>query len=164
MARPLAWGETLLNQPLVNAAAPVNVNLLTGVADSDTITVARLVGHLSYTTDNVENAVDGAMIVDIGIQVVTAQALAAGGAAVPNPGIADETPARGWLYHDRVVIINAITAGSLDWHTLPENRFDLRAMRKVDRGVLILSMRTTVIHGTSYNTKVVGIVRALCMT
>jgi len=160
--RPLAWGDTIFDQALV--ASQVNLNLLTDLAPSDTITAARLVGHLYFTTDDVLNVVDGAMAVSCGVQVVTVRADAIGGSAVPNPSISAEVPARGWLWRDRGIVINAVGPGPVDFHFVSELKFDIRTMRKVDRGVLLLSLFPEGIHGTTFNTKVTGIMRVLCMT
>ncbi len=164
MPRPLAWADTIINQPLVGAASQVNLNLLVDLAPSDTITVARLVINLRYTTDSITQALEGAMVVDQGIQVVTAQAFAVGGVSVPQANISAEVPARGWLWRYRALVLNKVEADGDVWHYVDRAAVDLRTMRKVDRGILIYSVKTNVIHGTVYNTKVVGIIRALCMT
>ena len=164
MPRPLAWGDSLFAQPLVGAAAQVNADLLVNLTPSDTITVARLVIQLHLTTDNVFNVVDGMMTVDLGVQVVTDQAFTTGGSATPQVNVAAASPARGWLWRYRGIVINAVGTGPIDFHTAVEVRADIRTMRKVDRGKLILSMITGVSHGTVFNTKVTGIVRVFCMT
>jgi len=162
MPRPRAWGDTLFNQPVVEGAATINSDLLVDLSPADTITAARLVGHLYVTTDNALGVVDGAIMVDFGIQVVSAEAFAAG--VTPDPNVSSEGPARGWLWRDRCLVINAVGAGPIDWHYVSELKFDIRTMRRVDRGKLILSTTARLAHGTAYNTKFVGIVRALCLT
>ncbi len=62
------------------------------------------------------------------------------------------------------MVLNKVEADGDVWHYVDRAAVDLRTMRKVDRGILIYSVKTNVIHGTVYNTKVVGIIRALCMT
>ncbi len=161
--RPLAWADTLIQQALV-PATQVNSDLLNDLAAADTITSVRIVGRLMLYSDNVLSVVDSAMRLDLGIQVIPARTLTVGGAAIPNPSVSSEGPARGWLYRDRIVYVQSIASGPIDWHRVPEVQFDLGAMRKVDRGNLILSMTTNVDLGTAINCRLVGIVRVLCMT
>ena len=161
--RARAWGDTLFDQALVSTVQ-VNLNLLTDLTPSDTITAIRLVGHLYLTSDNVLSTVDGAMRCDVGVQVVTAAALAAGGGAVPQVRLSSEVPARGWLWRETLITVTAVGAGPIDDHYVGEISFDIRSMRKVDRGVLIMSLESNLLHGTAYNTKISGLIRALCLT
>ena len=163
MARSKAWADTLVSQALV-IGTQVNLDLLVDLTASDTITGIRFLGRLVLISDNALGAVDGAVQCDIGIQVVTDQAFSSGGAAVPQVSASAQVPARGWIYRDRLVFVNGVGAGPIDWHYEGETRFDVGTMRKVDRGTLLLSMRSGLAHGTGFNVKLVGIVRVLCMT
>jgi len=96
--------------------------------------------------------------------VVTAQAFSTGVSATPDSDDSSAYPARGWLWRDRVVVERAVGAGPVDYHHGTEVRFDLGAMRRVDKGKLILTMKPTLNHGTIFNTKVTGIIRVLCAT
>jgi len=161
--RPLAWGDTHVQQALVTATQ-VNLDLLLALTPSDTVTVTRIIGRLAVYSDDLDSVADSGMRIDIGIQVVTAQAFAAGGASVPSVAVATETPARGWLMKDRLLFMQAVGTDPLNRFRIPEAQYDIGAMRKVDRGKLILSLHSTIDLTAGINLRVVGLIRALCMT
>ena len=162
--RPTAWADTNVQQALVDGVK-VDLDLLSDLAAEDTKMAVRLIVKLALYSDNISSAVESAMRLDIGAQVVTQEAFTAGGAALPSPSISSQQPALGWYWKDRVLYIQGLDgAGVLNWHRVPEIQVDIRAARKVDRGILSLSMVANDDIGTPINTRVVGVVRVLCMT
>ena len=161
--RPRAWADTLIDQNLT--ATNVAIDLLTPLAASDTITVARLVIHLWVTPLSLTQQIDGITKVDFGIGVAAGEAFAAGIGALPDPGDATKVPARGWLWADTVVITKVHSTGTTyEAGNFPETRADIGAMRKVDRGILYLMLAMEQIIDDLTTVQVVGRVRALCLT
>ena len=162
MARPLAWGDTVFSTLMVSAT-PINaVDLLAQLADSDTVTAMRIVGHLYVAPDPVTTQVDGAYQVDVGIGVTSIEAFAAN--VVPDPNNPSEVPARGWLWVDRMYCSKRIVIDTGMLETVGEVRFDIRSARKVDRGVLYLNAFQSNVSGTANNLRLVGRIRVLCAT
>ncbi len=166
MPRPRAWADTLIDVPFTSSGAANNQDLLLTLTPSDTITVMRLVIHLTVGTQNFSDADDGATFVDMGIGVAAAEAFNVGSTALPDPNQAGDVPARGWLWRDRMVHIEVnTTAPVITLFHISEVRADIRAMRKVDRGILYLRMVAAEQSvGDFVPTNVTGIVRALVAT
>jgi len=84
---------------------------------------------------------------------------------IPDPNAAGDVPIRNWLWRERLTIIVENAGGTEDsakqW---PEVRFDVRSMRKVDRGRLYLSVIATAQTGTFASIRLSGIIRSLCLT
>ncbi len=166
MARPLAWADSLFNISLITeGAGNVSGDLLATLTPSDTITVMRLIIHLTLMPQNLSDNIDGTVAVDLGIGVAALEAFTAG--VVPDPDNPSETPARGWLWRDRMVMTaNHITGPPAhDTYQVQEVRADIRAMRKVDRGVLYMRTIAREMNATDFApVRIVGLIRVLCAT
>ena len=159
-SRARAWGDTLVSTTLTGAQ--VNLDLLADLAAADTKTVVRLVGHLTFVPAEEGTAGHTVQVMSMGIQVVAAEAFAA--SVVPDPNVGGDVPVRGWLWRDRAVeYIETTNNAATPWF-FPEVRFDLRAMRKVDRGVLVFTVNKDVPLGVAHDLRMQGIIRALCLT
>jgi len=161
-SRPVAWGDKIINKTITANAASDNQDLLLRLTDSDTITVTRIIGDIAVVPESPLEAVDGVLAVDMAIGVAAAEAFSVN--ALPDANVDTEQPARGWLYIVRKTIYIAVGAGPVDRYMLPSWHFDVRAARKVDRGILYVSLSTTTLAGASFTTRWVGRIRALCMT
>jgi len=159
MARPRAWGDTMFNVDFPVTATQSTTNLLSTLSVLDTVTAVRLVIHMQMVLGTPVETVDGVSILDLGIGVAASEAFNAG--ALPDPDQGGEQPARGWLWRDRLTLTH-VDQNSLIWSQ--ELRADIRTMRKVDRGVLYLIMRSTLSAGVYVPFRGVGIIRALCLT
>jgi len=160
--RPVAWADTLLNVALPSATLMVPVDLLATLTPSDTITVVRTIGHLYIITDSFSATNDGILGIDLGIGSTSEEAFDA--AVVPDPQTAGDVPARGWLWRDRVVYARANASGTVEDFHIPEIKFDIRSSRKVDRGKHYIVGFNSVLDGTGFNVRLMGLVRSLCMT
>jgi len=139
------------------------IDLLQELTASDTITAVRLIGSLFFMPENLISQEDTAMSVAMAIGVAARDSFAAG--VVPSAGIPGETPARGWMWRSRMMLYKEHATGSAGEIMIPgEKNFDVRANRKVDRGVLYLEVITINILHTAVNTRLEGLVRALCLT
>ncbi len=161
-SRGRAWADTRVVGTALVAGTPLELNLLATAPVSDTLTVIRILVDLwvMYTTN--VTVTDSLSIVDVGIGVASAQAFAVGGTALPNPGNLDQDPPRGWLYIASKPVQEKVNAEGI-MQLIAHFQADLRAARKIDKGVLFLTMeQNNITVGGSM--QVVGRVRALCLT
>ena len=163
MARPLAWGDTLVNVLLVSGVNMGPLNLLSTLTPSDTISSMRIVGHLVVIPENLDTNVVFQQAVNLGIGVSAEEAFTAN--VLPDPVTPGESPARGWLWVDQLVILysNSATFG-VETYRYPEVKFDIRSSRKVDRGTLYLNGRSETLGNTAESVRLVGRIRVLCAT
>jgi len=163
--RNRAWADLLVNTTL-SSGGNVVLNLLTNAPTVDTITAIRIISRLearAVATDQVE----GTQLVDIGIGVTSVEAFAGGITTLPSPVTDTEFPPRGWLYVARRVYqlgLPIISGGGGPIHTVAVFDFDLRAMRKIDKGVLFLAATSTNVDGSAVSLSLTGRVRSLCLT
>ena len=164
MARNLAWGFTNINQPFTGNLR-VSTNLLTDLTASDTITVTRLILHFQVTPE-LGSFLIGTQRIALGIGVASVEAFGVGGSlGLPDPSQSAEIPPRGWLWSDVLdLYMDEGTTDAQFRYFFPEVRADIRAMRKVDRGVCYIGMRSINLNGAAQTVNLTGRVGALCMT
>jgi len=163
VARPLAWGDTVVNVALTDAINMTPLNLLANLTAADTITTMRIVGHLYVRIQNHDLNVSSTQAVDLGIGVSAPEAFIAN--VLPDPNQDLESPARGWLWTDRLLtsFSNSSTFG-IELYERAEVRFDIRSSRKVDKGVLYLNGLSSNIDNSPMTTRLTGRIRVLCAT
>ena len=165
MARPLVWIDEIVG--VVQGAALTFEDLLASASVSlDTITVARLIVDITATPESLIAAVQGVQRIDMGVAVVTNNAFSAGVSAVPDPRVAADAPARGWLWRGSMTQVYSNVDGSEKetMHLYPSRQYDIRTMRKVDQGRLIFIAAKTAIQGTAHDVDLSGLIRTLCMS
>ena len=163
--RPRAWVDALIGYEhtgtnvLTDLLASATVNL-------DTITVARIILDLWGTPPTVVSNTSGVMQFEMGICVVTEAAFDVGQTAIPDPRVPADAPARGWLWRGvgAYGFQNLAGGEGENWSFPMHVVADLGAMRKVDRGKLVLVVAKTAVQGSAVNVDVFGIVRTLCLT
>ncbi len=161
--RSLAWADVIQNALGVSATGSIKTDLLANVSNPvDTLTAARSVGDIMVYYDPTSAVVDSAQHIDIGIGVVSLEAFTAGLASMPDPSKA-EYPPRGWLYTASGVTWQTTTAEGVMMHPL-RFQWDIRAMRKIDKGVPFMLLVSSIAKGAGVTTLVSGRVRTLCMT
>jgi len=162
-SRGRAWADTRFAvNPLV-AGTRQNFDLLLDAPVTDTLTAVRIVGELTAYYVPTTTVADSLSLIDVGIGVGSLESLTVGGAALPDPTAQNQYPPRGWLYVATKHVKQLITtdAGILDFEA--NFKFDLRAMRKVDKGRLYLTMeQNNILVGGAM--VVTGRVRVLCLT
>jgi len=126
------------------------------------MTVTRIIGEIRlFYTVNI-TVTDSLSIVDCGIGVSSVEAFNAGGAALPEPTVETEYPPRGWLYVASQPVYEKVATEGIALRDAVF-KFDLRGMRKVDKGILFLTLKQeNITIGGSM--QVVGRVRTLCKT
>jgi len=166
LARPRAWGDTLIENNFTATAQNFLVNLLADLSPSDTVTAMRLIIRFRMVPSNLSDNMSGEVRIDLGIGVAAKEAFDLGTTALPDPSVAEEVPARGWLWRSRMVATGqeeaALGYQIYDSDTLTA---DVRAMRKVDRGILYLRAKVREANPTDFaSMRLTGIVRVLCAT
>ncbi len=164
MPRHRLWGDRNISVTLVPTVSQQLV-LLANLSGGDTKTLVRLIGRLVAQPNDLVAQVDGSMVVDIGIGVVTDQAFAVAGASMPDPTLAAQQPARGWLYKQQMVVTKEHATGTTNEFThIDTLQFDLKAARKVDRGTLFVRFEANNLTGASpFDVRLAGVIRALCL-
>jgi len=160
--RNRAWADTIFCFKSVTDEGEDVSDLLVDAPTVDTLTAVRIVVDLSVRA-GAATIVDGTNCVSVGIGVTSTEAFANAPPVIPSPAVSDQYPPRGWLY----VATSGVTVNTIQ-STSPfiqnaEFHADLRAMRKVDKGVLFIAITNTAILGTA-TVDVVGRVRVLCLT
>ena len=161
-SRRRSWSDHRFAGDALVAGADVFANLLATAPAMDTQTVIRIVGDLwvQYLVSN--GIVDSLSIVDIGIGVSSVESFAISGGAMPAPDDATEFPPRGWLYvASQPVSQQADAVGVIS--TRAHFKFDIRAMRKIDKGVLYVRLvNNNITVGGAM--QITGRIRSLCLT
>ena len=157
--RKTAWDDQILiGQTVVNAASPAGFLLVENAADPEKrgCTVVRIIVDLAVNAD-VPGSVSGQEVTSFGIALVSDDAFVA--AAFPEPNDETDYPVSGWLWR-KVILVQDETLAT---GPIPPVRVyqDLRVARKLDRASLTLIVMTQGIEGSTFNTRLTGIVRAL---
>ena len=151
-----------MNVTIISPGTLPPLDILFDAPLGDTITVTRLIGRIAVLPQNPTDNVASIQRVDMGIGVTSEEAF--GVAAISS--IADNTqyPIRGWLWADTYAMMVGFRNSTSDMHVLPEVRFDIRAQRKVDKGNLYFTAANNLAAGTALTIRLVGRIRALCLT
>ena len=98
--------------------------------------------------------------VAIGYGVCSEEAFSTGLTATPNPEVSTEFPERGWMHRARYVVIDNGFGIPTNVIVLDNN---IRAQRKIDKGVLYLTIHNQTIRGGVFNIRLHGTLRLLCL-
>jgi len=162
--RPRAWADFHLDLNLSgDTRGAVNL-LVNATVNLDTITVVRLVGRIRVIPSVIANSTVSAQLCTIGIGVSSTEAFTAAGLTLPDPNNPLDAPPRGWIFKDQAVLVNQQDSGTVEAWEFPEFKFDNRAMRKIDRGILFMQMDNIDLIAGTTAVKFVGLIRALCLT
>ena len=165
VSRNRAWADSRVSGTLLTSGTPLLTDLLVGAPTVDTLTAVRIVGGLTvYQDASSEN--EGRGYCDVGIGVSSREAFTVGATALPDPTQGDEYPPRGWLYAATKPLTLMLPTGGTPtamWQIPAVFEFDLRAMRKIDKGVLFMWVEEATVSGTLV-TYITGRVRVLCLT
>ena len=160
--RGRAWADFLVGHTLSTSQISFDLLADLNAPETVTMTVVRIVGRILATPASANSALESLLDIDMGIQVVSQEAFAAG--VLPDPNTQSDYPAAGWLYRNRVGLYHQNTSGTVEGYHYPLLTFDIRAARKVDRGRLVLTINKGVIDGSDQDVNLVGIVRSLALT
>ena len=163
-SRRRSWADQRFAGTALTAGSIKLTDLLENAPTSDTLTVVRIIGDLTVQYLVSTTVGDSLSIVDVGIGVVAASAFGVAG-AVPTPVSETEIPPRGWLYVSSQPVSQTLDgAGGVSIvNERARFQFDIRAMRKIDKGILYIAIEQNniTIGGAMQMT---GRVRSLCLT
>jgi len=157
--RRRAWSDTIVLVSLASGGTQ-NFDLLAGLAATETKTVSRILIDLTVITSVSTDESEASANIFVGIGVVSAEAFTAG--VLPDMPSPTDYPQQGWLYIANKPWQQAVHTTGVALVT-PHFEADIRGQRKVDRGVLFLTVDNIVLDG-SVTLRVTGRVRALCLT
>jgi len=154
--RPTQWFDVLFNETII-AGAQINTDLVEQALDQprSRLTVTRTIIDLTVVTQLL-NTSEGAMRIRWGIGVASREAFEIVG-GLPDVDDANEYPALGWIG-----LGTGMTFSSTDQLQVYRVQEDIRASRKIDRGVLFMTIDNSAFLGASHTVQVIGRVRALC--
>jgi len=157
------WADTRMVFQIASGAEVIN-DLRGSLVVPETYTVVRLVVDFVCTLETTQEQ-EGAQRIDFGIAVCALEAFNAG--VVPNPTASNEYPRDGWLYVGTKLVSQAVpTGGTITamWRETAVYKIDLRAARKIDRGVLYSVMENVSAEGAAMAVNVTGRIRALTLS
>ncbi len=162
--RGRVWTDLDVDENHVGGGIGLKDLLVNAEVDLQTKTVIRCIGRLLVIPSVVANATVSAQRMTLGIGVISRESFAAAGTSVPNPGLAVEAPITGWYFKDAATLVNQQDSGTVEaWH-FPEFLWDIRAARRVDRGIFFLRFQNNDLLAGTTTVKVVGLVRCLVLT
>jgi len=161
--RRRAWADSRF-ATFVTTADQVKTDLLAGLAATETKTVTRVIIDMHFNLfETSEN--EATQVIDLAIGVVSREAFDLG--TFPDANATGDYPQTGWLYVATKPVMSTVpgggTAGGI-WRIDASFMADIRAQRKVDRGVLYMTYNMLALSGTAQSVRVVGRVRVLCLT
>ena len=161
MAKTL-WIDTILDLQVASGSVPIIASLM---GDVDT-TESRLTGmtllrtiiglHIAHL---VHDSGEGSQKVSIGIAVAPQVAFVAGQGSLPNPGLGDDHPTRGWIFRAQYVTYGF----AADQAAVFDNRIDkdIRSRRKLENGECYFTVNNGLDQGSAGTIGVIGLIRQL---
>ena len=153
--RGTLWEDTIRLDPILEAAE--QINRLTPAGFNPGHTLTRTIIHMAMYP-SVKSAVEGMQRVWFGIGICSEDAFNVG--AVPNPSVSGESPPRGWVIRDFVIVEDAPTQVE---QTVKNVHLDLGPQRKLDDGVLYMVLENNSVQGTTFSVDVQSLIRLLCL-
>lgn len=161
--RNRTWADTIFLGTTIGSDDQISSNLLTNAPTVDTITAIRIIGDLEIGVA-ITSEIEFQASISVGIGVSSVEAFAvASEAGLPRPFDATDFPPRGWLYRSVKDSWQFKAAADNQQKSNAMFHFDVRASRRVDKGVLFLIIRNSADSG-AVAVSVTGIVRVLCLT
>jgi len=161
--RPRTWVDLAVDENMAAGGSFLENLLLNAVNDLQGRTVVRIIGRLRCLPSVIANSTVAAQAVTLGIGVTGRAAFTAGFASVARPHIMTDFPDDGWLYREQAVLVNQQDSGTVEQWENPEFRFDIRASRKIDRGILYVAGVSIDLLAGTVAIKVAGMIRTLVL-
>ena len=155
--RSTAWDDSLYNFSL-GSSSQTDQELMQAVNDPEKrgCTLIRTIVNLWLAPQD-PGIASGFMLADMGIALISPDARVAD--AYPDPEAAGDYPVTGWVWRDRIVIMNELLSTGV---VVPSRvQLDLRSSRKLDRADPVFIITNSVGLGGGFVTQVMGIIRML---
>ena len=160
MRRRRAWADTLFSGTSLAMAGQLKFDLLIGLAPTETKTVSRVLIDLTMLPPVTNTANDRTNMAHVAIGVVSQEAFDL--QTLPDPPDVLDYPQQGYVYVASKVVYKFADATGV-WFHAAVFAADVRGQRKVDRGVLYMTIDNIAVNGGD-NIDIFGRVRALCLT
>ncbi len=157
MPRHTRWIDALIDVS-VGSGAQMTQTLFPGIGPDDlrNSTIVRTITELGMFSTTVGGA-QGVQAIDIGLGVISQEAISAG--IFPDPNATGDFPVRGWLFRKRCLVGQGVGGEP----QLFACEFDIRSQRKLDTGQYFAIINNTGLKGTTFTTRVTGMVRTLVL-
>ena len=157
MARRTSW-EDLVADIIVTSGAQQDVDLLNNLSDDESrgLTVTRVIGTIHMFSGTIAGAW-GKQILDMGIGVVSVDAVAAN--AFPDPNLSQDQPPRGWLWRGQEMP----EQNGVGTRIVKTIHFDVHGQRRLEAGRLMLIINSTGGTGTAFTTEMRVLMRSLLL-
>jgi len=159
--RATTWRDTFISSTIVADAAqtPIALSDVTVPKLEANDTVIRVLLMLQFC-EAALNTAKAVISMNIGVGVTSQEAFSAGTTAMPDVNITVDKPRLGWLVRGELMVPSS---GSDATRPVPVAVYerDIRAMRKVENGVLFLLLRSNTELGTGFSSFARGLVRCL---
>ena len=154
--RRTAWDDELIGTTVANAGQQVNL-IAQNVSDPEKrgCTIIRVIYHMWFLP-NSPGAVNGVEQITLGIGIASDDAFSAG--AIPEADTAADFPMSGWMYRDRLLVVDSIDAKD---SPAVELYRDLRVSRKMERGSVYVTHESDGFVGSAFTVAFSGIIRVL---
>jgi len=159
--RRRTWADRTVDLLIASAGQTIPIDLLSDLPTTDVKTVTRLIGKLTATYSDPDAAVTSVQRIDMGIGVAAQEAFSAG--IVPDPATQADYPALGWLWVGTMTTMKVNASGTTESFHVPEERWDIGAQRKVDKGVLYFVADNTLISASGASIRITGRIRSLVL-
>ncbi len=159
--RRRTWADRTLDILITSGGQTIPIDMLVDLPDTDVKTVTRVIGKLTITYADPDAAVTSIQRIDAGIGVAAREAFTAG--IVPDPAVQADYPALGWIWVGTMTAMKVNQSGTTEAFHVPEERFNVGAQRKVDKGVLYFVADSTLITATGASVRVTGRLRTLVL-
>jgi len=158
MARSTFWVDSI-SEIAIGSGNLGNIELTATLGQNDIrgLTLVRLIYKILFYPPSPfdTNTIQG---LHMGVAVIENDAFSVGGASLPDPGVSDDAPGRGWVVRDQDLTVS-ISTGTLGFGRMEG---DIRAMRKFYQNTLLAMLfRSDVELGTAQTLNVFALVRCL---
>ena len=154
-ARPTTWVDTILSRSIPAGSQQTQSLILEmSAGDKRQSTAIRIIIDMWMSSESVAGAW-GVQRLTCAIGVASQEAFLAG--TLPDPNIAIERPARGWMWRGSPMVAQNGAGSPVLYHVMA----DLRAARKIENGELYMIFNADTINGTSFTTRLDGLIRVL---
>ena len=150
------WVDKLISEDTVSGTQDSDDLLATpSQFDKFGLTLVRTILQLTFRPTTLFAAV-GLQAYDVAMALLEQDAASAN--VFPDMSFADDSPGRGWIYRNRVMVEDHTTAGAI----VPTSQrlfADLKGMRKINDMELFLLFENNSAQGTSFTVHAEGLVR-----
>lgn len=160
MVRPRVWDDLHLEQSCVDGVGQVLQMVSQDVQD---ITAVRVVGRLFFGPQSISATDQAITRLDIGIGITSVDAFNVGITAIPDVTVGTAFPPRGWLWKTTMYTHKENNTGSIESVYVDSLDIDIRAARKLDRGIMYVTFEANDMSGTAHTTRLAGLLRTLCL-